>query len=196
MRTFTFFPAQERGSGNCIQHPVPDKPLSRRRIPNVIRRPHEGFRHGRYRQGKAMCRHVRRITPWHGGKRSRSGFQSRSSIICGQILPPAYQQAERHGPAARAGRIERVKSRAGLNGTENGSATGCRTRNRNSTYSRQSWSVSQAITWFRTDCNTVFIGNIKPRAGGSSAINRQTEIQWRIFTGRPSVPSRAARNSR
>ncbi|WP_192922682.1 hypothetical protein [Parabacteroides merdae] len=129
MRTFIFFSAQERGSRNDIQHPVSNRPPSRGRIPNVIRRRHLGFRHGRHQRLKAMCRHYENHAPGTG-ERSRSGFQSRSSITCGQILPPAYQPAERHGPAARAARIERVKSRAGLNGTENGSATGHCTRNR------------------------------------------------------------------
>ena len=71
-------------------------PLSRRRIPNVIRRRHEGFRHGRHQGLKAMCRHVRRTMhpPSTGYGRSRPGFQSRSSITCGQFLPPAYQPAE------------------------------------------------------------------------------------------------------
>ena len=137
---FPLFPAQERGSWNCIQRPVSNHPLSRRRIPNVIRRRHLGFRHGRHQGLKAMCRHVRRTTPRHGGNGQGQDFNRAALQPAARSSRQLYQLAERHGPAARAARIERVKSRAGLNQTANGSATGFRTRNRNSAYSLQSWS--------------------------------------------------------
>lgn len=71
---FPLFPAQEHGSRNDIQRPVFNHPLSRRRIPNVIRRRHLGFRHGRHQRLKAMCRHVRRTTPRHGGNGQGQDF--------------------------------------------------------------------------------------------------------------------------
>ena len=54
----------------------------------------------------------------HGGRRSRSGFQRRSSITRGQILHPGYHLDERHGPAERAAHIKRLKPRADLNETD------------------------------------------------------------------------------
>lgn len=122
MRTFIFLSAQERGSGNHIQRPVPDKPPSRRRIPNVIRRPHPGFPHGRHRQRKAMCRYSGNHAPAQG-RRSRSGFQRCSSITCGQFPASAYRPEACHGPAERAARIKRLKPCADLTETGNGSAT-------------------------------------------------------------------------
>lgn len=60
------------GSGEWIQPAVPDKPVSRRRIPNVIRRRHSGLRHSRHRTCKGTCRHSgnrkKRTTQDKGGK--------------------------------------------------------------------------------------------------------------------------------
>ena len=95
-------------------------------------------------------------------------------LTCGQIYPPAYQPAELHGPAARIARIERVKLRAGLNETKkNGSATGV-ARGTGIQLQCSIMVLNRANTLFRTDCNTVFIGNIKLCASGSSAIFRNT----------------------
>ena len=79
------------GSGEWIQPAVPDKPVSRRRIPNVIRRRHSGFRHSRHRTCKGTCRHSgNRQKEQHRAKGARPGFQqsrnSHSWSLCHLLL--------------------------------------------------------------------------------------------------------------
>lgn len=130
----------------------------------------------RYIKRIKLCATVIRITqnkPSTGGA-VKVRISIAQLLTCGQIYPPAYQPTELHGPAARIARIERVKLRAGLNETKkNGSATGVA---RGSGIQLQCSIVvlNRANTLFRTDCNTVFIGNIKLCASGSSAIFRNT----------------------
>lgn len=112
-----FLSAQKRGSGNCINVPCPDKPPSRRRIPNVIRRRHKASCTGDIDSIKS-CAGIFENHAQHGGRRSRSGFQRCSSITCGQILHPGYHLDERHGPAERAAHIKRLKPCADLNETD------------------------------------------------------------------------------
>lgn len=127
----------------------------------------------RYIKRIKLCATVIRITqnkPSTGGA-VKVRISIAQLLTCGQIYPPAYQPTELHGPAARIARIERVKLRAGLNETKkNGSATGVA---RGSGIQLQCSIVvlNRANTLFRTDCNTVFIGNIKLCASGSSASN-------------------------
>ena len=72
MRTFSLFQHGNVRFGEWIQPAVPDKPVSRRRIPNVIRRRHSGFRHSRHRTCKGTCRHSgnrkKRTAQGKGGK--------------------------------------------------------------------------------------------------------------------------------
>ena len=72
---FQSFPARERAvRGKWIQPAVPDKPVSRRRIPNVIRRRHSGFRHSRHRTCKGTCRHSGNRKKNSTGKGGKAGI--------------------------------------------------------------------------------------------------------------------------
>lgn len=127
-----FFQHRNVVRGIAFNVPCLDKPPSRRRIPNVIRRRHKASCTGDIDCIKS-CAGIFENHAQHGGRRSRSGFQRCSSITCGQFPHlPGYHPDERHGPAAKAARIRRLKPCAGLNETadSNGSATGYCTGNR------------------------------------------------------------------
>lgn len=146
----TFFPAQERGSRNDIQRPVSNQPPSRRRIPNVIRRRHLGFRHGRHQRLKAMCRHYENhASPKHRVWPVEAGFQPRSSITCGQFLPPAYRPAE----SRASGKSCPYRTSKAMCPPRMGPETAAQpnvARGTGFNIQSSTWLLNQATTWFRT----------------------------------------------
>lgn len=156
----SFFQHRNVVRGIAFSVPCPDKPPSRRRIPNVIRRRHKASCTGDIDSIKS-CAGIFENHAQHGGRRSRSGFQRCSSITCGQFLHPGYHLDERHGPAERAAHIKRLKPCAGLNETDkNGSATGYCTRNRiqPTVYVQYPEAGTFPASGYR---HTVFIGTIQ-----------------------------------
>lgn len=88
---FQSFPARERAvRGNGFSLAVPDKPVSRRRIPNVIRRRHSGFRHSRHRTCKGTCRHSGNRKRTAQGKGGKAGISTEPQFTrLEPVLSPA-----------------------------------------------------------------------------------------------------------
>lgn len=90
MRTFSLSSTGTCGSGEWIQPAVPDKPVSRRRIPNVIRRRHSGFRHSRHRTCKGTCRHSGNRKRTAQGKGGKAGISTEPQFTrLEPVLSPA-----------------------------------------------------------------------------------------------------------
>lgn len=118
--------------GIAFRVPCPIQPPLRRRIPNVIRRRHLGFLHGRHQERKAMCRHIPETTPQH---REDDQGQNLTVQLCNLRLTPSPRLSP--GGASQASNkscaYQAVKAMCHLNETDNdnnGSATGYSTRNR------------------------------------------------------------------